>query len=95
MTTPHILAQILDNSKTNLPQTPATQGTLTKGLNILFGVMGALAFLMLVIAGFRYTIAGSDSNKVAEAKRMMAYTIVGLVVIALAATIVNFVLDRV
>ncbi len=56
--------------------------------------MGALAFFMLVVAGFRYTISQGDATKVADAKRMMVYTIVGLVVIALAATVVNFVLGK-
>ena len=87
------IAQIIDNTKTNLPETPATAGTLTKVLNIVFAVTGALAFLMIVIAGFRYTISGSDATKVSEAKRMLIYSIVGLLVVALAATIVNFVLD--
>ena len=56
--------------------------------------MGALALFMLVVAGFRYTISQGDPTGVENAKRMIIYTIVGLVVIALAATIVNFVLGR-
>lgn len=86
------LAQILDKKNINLPQAPATQGTLTKTFNIVLGVMGALAFLMLVIAGLRYTISQGDATKVSDSKRMMTYTIVGLAVIALAAAVVNFVL---
>lgn len=56
--------------------------------------MGALALLMLVIAGFRYTISQGDPTSVANSRRMIIYTIVGLVVIALAATIVNFILNK-
>jgi len=56
--------------------------------------MGALALLMLIIAGLRYTISSGDATKVADAKRMITYTLVGLLVIALAATVVNFVLNR-
>jgi hypothetical protein len=76
-----------------LPQPQST--SVTPILNIILGVMGALAFLMLVIAGFRYTISQGDATKVADSKRMITYTLVGLLVIALAATIVNFVLGRV
>jgi TRAP-type C4-dicarboxylate transport system permease small subunit len=76
----------------NLPD-PATNN-FTKALNIAFAIAGALAFLLLVIAGFRYTISQGDATHVADSKRMIIYTLVGLVVIALAATIVNFVLDR-
>jgi len=77
----------------NLPHTGA--GSLTKILNIILGVLGALAFLMVVIGGFRYTIAGGNADSVAGARRMIIYSIVGLVVIALAGSIVNFVLDKV
>lgn len=77
-----------------LPQTKADQTNLTNLFNIVLATMGALAFLMLVIAGFRYTISQGDATKVADAKRMMTYTLVGLLVIALASTVVNFVLNR-
>lgn len=86
------IASFLDTS--GLPHTKANSDNLTNIFNIVLGVVGALAFFMLVVAGFRYTISQGDSTKIADAKRMMIYSIVGLVVIALAATIVNFVLDR-
>ncbi len=76
----------------NLPHAKAND--ITNIINIILGIMGALALLMLVIAGFRYTISQGDATKVADSKRMITYTLVGLVVIALAATIVNFVLNR-
>ena len=79
--------------KDTLPHTPA--GGFTHLLNIFLAVMGALALLMVVIGGFRYTIASGNSDSVSEAKRMIIYSIVGLVVIALAGSIVNFVLDKV
>jgi len=77
---------------TNLPKPQAT--SITSILNIVLSIMGALALLMLVIAGLRYTIAQGDATKVADARRMITYTVVGLVVIAMAATIVNFVLNK-
>jgi heme O synthase-like polyprenyltransferase len=77
----------------SLPHTGA--GGLTNILNIILSVMGALAFLMVVIGGFRYTIAGGNADSVAGARRMIIYSVIGLVVIALAASIVNFVLDKV
>lgn len=87
------LAGILNQETVNhLPHTSANN--LSSILNIVFSVMGALALFMLVIAGLRYVLAGGDSNKVTEAKRQIAYTLVGLVVILLAAGIVNFVLNR-
>lgn len=77
----------------SLPHTSATN--LTSILNIILSVMGALAFLMVVIGGFRYVLAGGNADSVAGARRMIIYSIIGLVVIALAGAIVNFVLDKV
>jgi hypothetical protein len=90
----HLFAQVLDPTKINLPKPTADQAHLTKVLNITLAIMGALAFLMLVIAGFRYTISQGDPTRIADTKRMMIYTVVGLLVIALAATVVNFVLGK-
>jgi len=73
----------------------ASANSLTGILNIIFSVMGALAFLMVIIGGFRYTLAGGNADSVAGARRMIIYSVVGLVVIALAASIVNFVVNKV
>lgn len=75
-----------------LPHTTADKGTLTSGFNVFYEIIGAVALLLIVIAALRYMIAGSDSAKVAESKKMIAYTLVGLVVIGLAGAIVQFVL---
>lgn len=88
-------AQILKKSDVNLPQPNASPDKITHILNVIFVIMGALALLMLVIAGFRYTISGGDPTAVANAKRQITYVLVGLIVIALAATIVNFVLGKI
>ncbi len=49
---------------------------------------------MVVISGFRYIRAGSNETIVAESKRQLAHALVGLVVVAMAATIVNFIMSR-
>jgi len=85
-----IFSLLLDGSQ--LPHTSAN--SLNDILNIVFVIMGAVAFLMVVIGGFRYTIAGSNSDNVSSARRQIIYSVVGLVVIALAASIVNFALGR-
>ena len=79
---------------TGLPKAEANQDTITTLLNIAFVIIGALAFLMILIAGLRYVMAQGDPGKVAEAKNMVLYSLIGLIIAALAATIVNFVLGR-
>lgn len=73
-----------------------TNPSLTPYFNIAFGLLGAIAFLMVVIAGLRYITASAqgDATKVAESRKMIIYAIVGIVVASLAAAIVNFVLGQ-
>ena len=85
-----ILALLVDTN--NLPNPKTSDFTVI--LNFAFAFAGGLAFLLLVIAGLRYTLSGGNEEKVAESKRMIIYTLVGLVVIGLAASIVNFVLEK-
>ncbi len=82
-------------SDKSLPHTGASPQTLSKILTQIFIVVGALAFLMMVIAGFRYVISQGQPEKVAEIKRQIIYAFIGLIIAASAAAIVNFVLGRV
>lgn len=76
----------------SVPHVNADNNTLQHALTVFYQIIGAVALLLLIIAALRYMIASGDANKVAESKRMIAYTLVGLVVIALAGTLVEFVL---
>lgn len=82
-------------SGSGLPHTCADQSTVNTLLDIGFAVIGAVAILMVIIAGFRYIRAGTNETIVAESKRQLVHAIVGLLVVAFAATIVNFALGRV
>jgi hypothetical protein len=82
-------------SSSNLPTTCANSGTVSNVLTILFVVLGALALLMMVIAGFRFVISAGKPDEVAAAKRQIIYSLAGLIVAALAVVIVQFVVNRV
>ncbi len=69
-------------------------GTIIKNvINGLLYVVGALAVIMLVWGGIRYTTSAGNSNSVSAAKNTILYAIIGLVVAFLAYAIVNWVLD--
>ena len=77
--------------------TPFPQGDVkstTSYLTLTFIILGGLALLMLVIAGLRYIIAAGNAEKMAEARRMIIYTAVGLVMANLTASIVGVVAGR-
>ena len=81
------VAQIVDGGV--VPHTQANNHTIQVGLNILYATVGAIALMLLVLAALRYMTAAGDANRVEESKRMIAYTLVGVVVVAVAAVIVQ------
>lgn len=64
-------------------------------VNIFSVVVGIVAVIMIIVGGFRYITSGGDSNNVSGAKNTIIYAIIGLVVVALAQFIVQFVLNKV
>lgn len=86
----YIFSKIIDSE----PFPKAKTTDFTDILNVVFVTMGAIALFMLVLAGLRYILSGGSPEKTADAKRQIVYSLVGLLVIALAGTIVNFVLVR-
>jgi hypothetical protein len=69
-------------------------GIVTKGINTALFVIGALAVIMLIYGGIRYTISAGDSKQVEAAKNTILYAIIGIIIALLAGAIVNFVLTN-
>jgi hypothetical protein len=62
-------------------------------VNILLFVLGAIAVIMIIIGGIRYTTSNGDASAVKGAKDTIFYAVIGLVVAILAYAIVNFVIS--
>ena len=62
-------------------------------LNWVFGVIGIVAVIMIIIGGFNMMISSGDPGKVKKGKDTILYGIIGLVISLLAFAIVNFVLN--
>jgi hypothetical protein len=63
-------------------------------LNILFRVLsfvGLIAVVVIVIAGIMLVISGGDEQQKDKAKKIIIYTIVGMLVIGFASAFVGFV----
>lgn len=61
--------------------------------NVLLFIIGAIAVIMLVIGGIRYTTSNGQSEQVTAAKNTILYAVVGIIVAILAYAVVNFVID--
>jgi hypothetical protein len=89
------VAQVLSDK--NLPGhggTNATEGTIKDVLQIVYVTLGALSVVLLIVAGLRYMTAQGEPTKVTQAKNAILYALIGLVIAAMAAVIVNFVIGR-
>ncbi|MFZ1410181.1 MAG: pilin [Micropruina sp.] len=63
-------------------------------VNVLLYILGAIAVIMIIIGGIKYTTSNGDSSKVTSAKNTIMYAVVGLVVALFAYGIVNFVITQ-
>jgi cytochrome bd-type quinol oxidase subunit 2 len=68
---------------------------ITTVINVFSIVVGVVSVIMIIVGGFRYITSGGDSSNVSSAKNTIIYAIIGLVVVALAQFIVQFVLNKV
>ena len=66
------------------------RGIIRAVISILSYIVGVVAVIMVIVAGFKYTKSGGDSNNVSSAKNTLIYALVGLAVAALAQVIVHF-----
>jgi uncharacterized membrane protein len=68
-------------------------GIITTVTNVLLFIAGALAVIMIIYGGLRYTTSAGNSASVTAAKNTVLYAIVGLIICFLAFAVVNFVLN--
>jgi len=67
--------------------------TITKIVNFLSLFVGIAAVVMIIVAGFRYITSGGDATRVSSAKNTVLYSVIGLIIVALAQIIVKFVIN--
>lgn len=63
-------------------------------VSIISYIAGAVAIIMIIISGIRFTTSGGDSNSVSSAKTTLVYALIGVVIAALAQVLVHFVLNK-
>lgn len=63
-------------------------------LQIVFGVLGAVATIYMLLAGMQFITSTGNPDKVAKARQSIIYGAIGLAVAASAEAIVSFVVGR-
>jgi len=64
-------------------------------INTLSVIVGIVAIIMIIIAGFKFLTSQGDANATASARTTIIYAIIGLVIVAMAQIIVKFVLNKI
>lgn len=84
------------NNGTGAKNNPLTgsNGVIMKVANIISVIAGVAAVIIIIVGGFKFVVAGGDSNEVANARRTIIYALVGLIVIAAARFLVSLVVSK-
>lgn len=90
-----IAYNLVDPNTVNLPKPDTTGDQIQNLLSIVFTFMGAIAVIVVIIAGISYILSAGDPQKTAKAKDTIVYALIGLAVAILANTIVLFVVRRI
>ena len=77
-----------------LPNVTADDGFAKNVLAIVFGIAGALAVLIIIIASLNLAKAGGNPEEISKAKKTIVYALVGLAIAVLAEAIVYLVIGK-
>ena len=61
-------------------------------INAFLGVLGIIFVIIIVYAGYLYLTAGGEEEKVTKAKKLLAQSIIGLIIILSAYAIASFII---
>lgn len=63
-------------------------------INVLSWIIAVISVFMIMFGGFKMITSAGDSSKVASGRQTIIYALIGLIIVALAQTIVKFVLSK-
>ncbi|MCL4358104.1 hypothetical protein M1512_04415 [Patescibacteria group bacterium] len=89
-----VCKDVTAQSKTGANQNPVLR-LIKDAIDILSFAVGAASIIIIIISAFRFITASGDSNALASARRGLLAAIIGIVIVALAQSIVIFVLDNI
>ena len=69
--------------------------SVTTIMNAIVGALALVAVVVVIMGGVKYMTSNGDAGKVKTAKDTILYGLIGLIVCALAAAIVNFVIANI
>ena len=90
-----IFAQVqVDPGELHIPTKPTGTDTFSNILKIVFGTFGAIAVIIITVAGIQYVMSQGDPQATGKAKSAIIDAMIGLLVTILAYSIINFIVTR-
>lgn len=87
----NILKQLaLTPEEINIPRAEAND-VFANALQITYFVAGAIAVIVIIVAGIMFATSAGDPNNVTKAKNLLLYGVIGLVLVVIAFAITVFV----
>ncbi|HEX7963768.1 MAG TPA: pilin [Candidatus Saccharimonadales bacterium] len=90
----NLLIFFAQNLNVPIPGTGASTPQIRTIINIVLSIAGAVALLVITMAGFRYVTSRGNPSQVQQARDAIIYSLIGLVVMMSAFLIVNFVVFK-
>ena len=90
----HIAQSVIPSDQINIPQKAVTGDTVQNILKIVFGTLGAIALIIIIIAGIKFMTSQGNPEALAKARNTIIYAAVGLAVAIGAFSIVTFIIGR-
>ncbi len=75
---------------TGLPTVQASDANLTALMQLVFGIIGAVAIIVIIIGALNMSMAEGDAGKVAKARQTVIFALVGLAIAVSAEAIIAF-----
>lgn len=79
---------------TDLP-TDALPRMIGSIIQVILGILGVVAFLLVIYAGYLYLTARENEKQVESAKSILKNAVIGLIIISSAYAISRFIIDKV
>ncbi len=87
-------ASFVDKRDLNIPTTEVTPDKLNTVLELVFGLFGGIALIIIIIAGIKFITSQGDPQGTAKARNTIIYAAIGLAVSVAAFSIVTFVTGK-
>lgn len=82
----------LDPAKVNGVSKTSASDVLAGVLNAVYFAAGAVAVIVIILAGYTFVTSVYDPAKVAQAKNAILYSVIGLIVVVVAFFVTQFVM---